>query len=221
MTASSRAGSEPRRPDVRGHAHRDEEQAEQQALEGLEVGLQLVAELAVGEQHAGEEGAERHREAGQVREQRGADDRQERGRGEHLAHLHARHQPQRRAQHQPPAADDDDGDDRDELRERQPQGTVRRPVRAAATSSGSSASTGSTARSWNSRMPKAARPCCVFSCRRSASTCSTSGVEDSDRPKPTIAAASGGWPSTQARAAEQQRCRRAPARRRARTPGAA
>ena len=56
------------------------------------------------------------------------------------------------------------------------------------------ASTGSTARSWKRRMPKAARPCCIFSCLRSASTCSTSGVEDSDSPKPMIAAVTGGCP---------------------------
>ena len=68
------------------------------------------------------------------------------------------------------------------------------------TSSGSTASTGSTARSWNSRMPKAARPCWVFSCLRSASTCRTSGVEDSDRPNPMIAAVTGGCPSPQAAA---------------------
>ena len=40
-------------------ADRDEEQAEQQALERLDVGLELVAVLAVGEHHAGEERAER------------------------------------------------------------------------------------------------------------------------------------------------------------------
>ena len=49
--------------EVGRHADRDEEQAEQQALERLDVGLELVAVLAVGEQHAGEEGAERHRQA--------------------------------------------------------------------------------------------------------------------------------------------------------------
>src|SRR5580700_4758606 len=44
-------------------------------------------------------------------------------------------------------------------------------------------------------MLKAARPYCVFSALRSASICSTSGVEDRDRPKPTTAAAIGGNPS--------------------------
>ena len=61
--------------------------------------------------------------------------------------------------------------------------------------SGSTASIGSTARSWKRRMLKAARPYCVFSWSRSASTCSTSGVEDRERPKPTTPAAMGGSPS--------------------------
>ncbi len=39
--------------------HGDEEQAEQQALEGLDVGLELVSELAVGQYHAGQKGAQR------------------------------------------------------------------------------------------------------------------------------------------------------------------
>ena len=43
----------------RSGADRDEEQPEQQALERLDVALELVAVLAVGEHHAGEERAER------------------------------------------------------------------------------------------------------------------------------------------------------------------
>ena len=39
-----------------------EEEPEQQPFEGLDVGFELVAEFAVGEQHAGEECAERHRQ---------------------------------------------------------------------------------------------------------------------------------------------------------------
>ena len=42
---------------------RDEEQAQQQALERLDVGLELVAVLRVGQQHAGQERAQRHRQA--------------------------------------------------------------------------------------------------------------------------------------------------------------
>ena len=73
-------------PRLRRHADGDEEQAEQQALERLDVGLELVAVLGVGEQHAGEEGAERHRQPGALHQQRGADHEQQRRRREHLAH---------------------------------------------------------------------------------------------------------------------------------------
>jgi hypothetical protein len=40
-----------------------EEQAEQQAPEGLDVGFQLAPELAFGQHHPGQEGAERGRQA--------------------------------------------------------------------------------------------------------------------------------------------------------------
>ena len=46
------------------HADRDEEEAEQQALERLDVGLQFVAVFRFRQQHAGHEGAERWRQAG-------------------------------------------------------------------------------------------------------------------------------------------------------------
>ena len=47
-------------------------------------------------------------------------------------------------------------------------------------SSGSSTSAGMIARSWNSRIAKLARPWRAVSSPRSASTCSTSAVDDSD-----------------------------------------
>ena len=57
---------------------------EQQALERLDVGLQFVAVLDLRQQHAGHEGAERHRQPGGVGQRRGADDGQQRQGGEHL-----------------------------------------------------------------------------------------------------------------------------------------
>ena len=71
--------------EVDRHADGDEEEAEQQALERLDVGLERVAVLGAREQHAGEERAERHRDAGQRHQLRDADDEQQRERGEHLA----------------------------------------------------------------------------------------------------------------------------------------
>jgi hypothetical protein len=44
-------------PQVQACAHGDEEQAEQQPAERLDVGLQLPAEFAFGEHHPGQEGA--------------------------------------------------------------------------------------------------------------------------------------------------------------------
>ena len=51
---------------------RDEEQAQEQALERLDVGLEFVAEFAVGEQHAGQKGSQRQRQSDLADEQRGS-----------------------------------------------------------------------------------------------------------------------------------------------------
>ena len=54
---STASGMRREQREVRAHPDRDEEEAEQQALERLDVGFELVPELGVGEQHAGEERA--------------------------------------------------------------------------------------------------------------------------------------------------------------------
>ena len=58
---AQRIGEQHRKGDR--HADGDEEQAEQQALERLEIAFELVAVFAVGQQHAAEEGAEGRGEA--------------------------------------------------------------------------------------------------------------------------------------------------------------
>ena len=68
--------------EVGGHAHRDEEQPEQQALERFDVGFEFVAVFGVRKQHAGEEGAQRHRQADRTHQQGSADHHQQRRRGE-------------------------------------------------------------------------------------------------------------------------------------------
>ena len=68
-------------------------------------------------------------------------------------------------------------------------------------SSGRSASSGITARSWNSSTAKDSRPWRVASCRRSASEDSTSAVEDIAQARPATSAACHERPSTQAQAA--------------------
>ena len=56
----------------------------QQALERFDVGLELVAEFAVGQQHAGQESAQRQRQTDLAHQQRGAQDDQQTRRGEGL-----------------------------------------------------------------------------------------------------------------------------------------
>ena len=56
--------------EVDAHADGEEEHAEQQALERLDGRLDGLAEFGLGQQQAGDEGAERHRQAGQRRRRR-------------------------------------------------------------------------------------------------------------------------------------------------------
>jgi hypothetical protein len=54
-TSRHQPGRAHQHAEVDAHAHGDEEQAQQQALEGLDVGFQLAPVLAFGQQHAGQE----------------------------------------------------------------------------------------------------------------------------------------------------------------------
>ncbi len=78
-----RRGRERREVDPR--PDRDEEEPEQQALERLDVALELLAEFARREHHAGEERPERRRQADEAHQQRIADHHRQRRRGEDLA----------------------------------------------------------------------------------------------------------------------------------------
>ena len=66
----SQSGSRAKLAEIDVHADREKEQAEQKALEGIDGGLDRLAEFRLGEQQAGDEGAERHREAGHARRPR-------------------------------------------------------------------------------------------------------------------------------------------------------
>ena len=57
----------PQRVEVEQHAHGDEEQAEQDVAERPDDAFHLVAVFGLGQHHAREEGAQRHREAGHLR----------------------------------------------------------------------------------------------------------------------------------------------------------
>ena len=76
--------------EVDARADRDEEEAQEEALEGFEVGFELVAVFAVGEDHAREERAQRGGQADELHQQGDADDEAEGGGGEHLPQFRAR-----------------------------------------------------------------------------------------------------------------------------------
>ena len=94
--------------EVRAHADRDEEQAEQQALERLDRGLDLVAVLRLGEQHPAEERAERHRQPGVLEGERDHQHEEQREGGEDLAQPRARDVAEHRPREQAAAAERDD-----------------------------------------------------------------------------------------------------------------
>ena len=168
------------------HSDRDEEQAEEQSLERLDVGLEFVAEFAVREQYAGQEGAQRQGQAHLAHEQRRGDDDQQAGCREGLGDAGCGDDPQHGAQYI--AAADHDGSEHREEFERQPAPGTGGSGRATP-NKGNRASAGSTAMSWNSRMLNAERPYWELSWPRSARSCRTRAVEDIERPKPMTNAA--------------------------------
>ena len=74
------------------HADGEEEDAEQQALERLDGGLDGLAELGLGQQQSGHERAERHRQAGHAGGNGGADDHEQDGGHEQLGRAGGRDQ---------------------------------------------------------------------------------------------------------------------------------
>ncbi len=92
------------------HADRHEEQAEKQALERRDVDLDLVPVFRLGEQQAGQEGAELHRRPGGPGDRGGADDGEQGCRHEHLGAAGLADQAQERAHH--PSPQDQDSRDR-------------------------------------------------------------------------------------------------------------
>ena len=94
-------------PMSRPGADRHEEQAEQQALEGLDRHLDLAPVFGFGEQKSGDECAERHRQAGRRRHDRRAhDDQQARGH-EEFRRMRLGDLMEQRPQQQPAGADDE------------------------------------------------------------------------------------------------------------------
>ncbi len=90
---------------IDAHPHRDEEQAQQQPLERLDLRFQLVPELRIGQQHAGQERAQAGAEAGFLHEPGGAQHHQQCGGGEYFRAAGARDDAEHLAQHRSPAQD--------------------------------------------------------------------------------------------------------------------
>jgi hypothetical protein len=84
------------------------------AIEWFDIGFDLVAELAVGEQQAGEERPERHRQAGQAGQPGRHEDGQQRHCDEYLVAPGAGDDMEQAAQHEM-AHDQDQGDRQDRL----------------------------------------------------------------------------------------------------------
>ncbi len=72
--------------DIQHHAHRNKEQPQQQPFKRLDGNFQFVAVFALRQQHPGNEGAERHRQAKRFHKQRRAEHQQQRRGSEDLAH---------------------------------------------------------------------------------------------------------------------------------------
>jgi hypothetical protein len=66
------------------HAHRHEEEPQQEAAKGLDLGGDLMAVGGLGQQHPGQKGAEGHGHAGELGDQPGGDHHKEGQRGEDL-----------------------------------------------------------------------------------------------------------------------------------------
>ncbi len=97
-------------------------------FEGLDVGLELMAVGRLGEQRAGDEGAERGRHARLLHEDGEADDGQQRGRRHRL--LHARQRDEAHEMVEQVVAADDDGRDDAEAFEAGEQIHLRRGLEA-------------------------------------------------------------------------------------------
>jgi hypothetical protein len=82
--AASHSGASIDLARVHAHPDRHEEQAHEQALEGLDHQLDFVPELGLGQQQAGDQGAERHRQAGSGRQSGDAEGAEQDQRHEHV-----------------------------------------------------------------------------------------------------------------------------------------
>jgi hypothetical protein len=83
------------------HADGDEEEPEQQILERLEVGLDLMAKLGFRQQQSSQQRAQRHRQPGRLRRRRHADGREQRGGDKDLSTVGGGYPAKQRAKQEP------------------------------------------------------------------------------------------------------------------------
>jgi hypothetical protein len=160
--------------EVELHADGDEEEAEQDVVERPDVGLDLVLELGLGDQHAGDEGAERARETRHLGQPRQPERDEEQVEDEQLLALPAHDQ------RQPPAHDDAAADQqtaRSAAAFSVATASSRSSTSGVEPSAGMITSSGTTARSWNRSTAMTRRPCSLSSSRRSAISLTTIAVE--------------------------------------------
>ena len=172
---------------VERHADGQEEQAEQDAAERLDVGLELVAEGRFRQQHAGQEGAHRHRQAAKLHGERRAEHDQQ-GRGRHdLAGARFGQDAEERVEQV--AAGDDQAEDRGQCRcrRRRTAATSRSPPAPGARKA-TSARSGTMARSSSSRIEIMRWPLGDVMSPRSSRSCMTMAVEVSTKPAPATKA---------------------------------
>ena len=93
------------------HPHRHEEQPHQQPLERLQIGLQLVAKLGIGQHDAGDKGAKGRRQADQQHQKPDAQHHQKRDEGRHFRQPRGMDKAKHRAAQEMPGQHDpgDDG----------------------------------------------------------------------------------------------------------------
>ena len=116
------AGPGQQQAEIDRHAHRNEEQPEQQPLERLDIGFQGMPVFRTRQQHTGQKSAQRHRQA-DLRHQLGNSQHQQQGKGrKHFSGVRRGDQTQSRPC-QVAAYHDDAGDGGDRLQGVQPGST--------------------------------------------------------------------------------------------------
>ena len=118
--------------EVEHHPDGDEEQAEQDRAERVDVGLELVPVGRIGEHHSGDEGAERGREVERLHHRRAGEDDEQAGDDEQFALADPADEAEQRVD-QEAAGEDQAGDGGERVEAELPARRSRRDRRALAT----------------------------------------------------------------------------------------